>query len=155
MGQDSQQILTFALDNGLFAVPTETIQEVLLTPKITPIPGTPPGVAGVMNLRGKIVPVLDARDILGMGTDTPGTHLVVFQDQEEAVALVVERIEAIIHTVAWRDTVPDHVDLRWRRLLQGYYYESERFVFVWRQDAPSVLWEMLGERAERGEGRAL
>lgn len=53
--------LTFALDSQVYGVPLERVLEIIGMMPITPIPETPPYVKGVINLRGKVIPVIDAR----------------------------------------------------------------------------------------------
>lgn len=52
-------ILTFTLRNELFAVDAHAVKEIVYLPELTPAEEVPPGVAGVFNLRGHIVPVMD------------------------------------------------------------------------------------------------
>ena len=62
-----------------FAVPLEMVREIVRRPPITSVPGSPPTIRGLMNLRDTLIPVLDLADRLGLGT--PG---------EEKEILVVE-----------------------------------------------------------------
>jgi chemotaxis signal transduction protein len=49
-----------------FALPTQEVRELVMKPQITAVPDTPPDVRGVMNIRGRMVPVIDLRARLGM-----------------------------------------------------------------------------------------
>lgn len=57
----SIQVLTFLLDNEIYGTDISQIQEVLEYRKVTPVPRTPDFLLGVINLRGKVVPVVDLR----------------------------------------------------------------------------------------------
>jgi len=61
------QYLTFFLDEDLFALDIASVREVLDCTNITRIPKTPEFMRGVINLRGKAVPVVDLRLKFGMG----------------------------------------------------------------------------------------
>jgi hypothetical protein len=50
-----------------YALALTGIREVVLSPAVEPLPGAPPAVLGVMNLRGEVVPVLDTAVLLGTG----------------------------------------------------------------------------------------
>jgi chemotaxis signal transduction protein len=50
-----------------YAVELATVREVLRRPEITPLPGAPPTVLGVLNVRGEVVPALDTAAVLGLG----------------------------------------------------------------------------------------
>ena len=55
------QYLTFTLDNDEFAVDIFKVREVLEFTSVTRVPRTPEFMRGVINLRGKVVPVIDLR----------------------------------------------------------------------------------------------
>jgi chemotaxis signal transduction protein len=58
--------LIVRLQGQAFALPTEEVRELLRKPQITAVPDTPPYVRGALNLRGRVVPVVDLRERLGM-----------------------------------------------------------------------------------------
>lgn len=60
------QLLTFLLDDEVYGTDISQIQEVLEYRKVTPVPRTPDFLLGVINLRGKVVPVVDLRRQFGM-----------------------------------------------------------------------------------------
>ncbi len=72
MGMDSDmqdslsQYLLFSLDE-LYAIEIKYVVEVLEYTKISKIPRTPSYMAGIINNRGKIVPIIDIRKQFGMG----------------------------------------------------------------------------------------
>lgn len=57
--QDSQQYLTFQLDNEFYGIPVVEAKEVIEFKKITRIPYVPAYIRGIINLRGDVVPVID------------------------------------------------------------------------------------------------
>lgn len=59
--QQSQQFLTFLLDDQEYGLEIFKIREIRGYAPITPIPNVPPHVRGVMNLRGTVLPVIDLR----------------------------------------------------------------------------------------------
>ncbi|WP_179953260.1 chemotaxis protein CheW [Desulfobotulus mexicanus] len=71
MNEDKRQCLTFHLLDVVFALPIEVVQEVLQDVRITPIPRTPDFLEGVMNLRGRIVPVVDLKKKFGLKETPP------------------------------------------------------------------------------------
>lgn len=64
--------LIVSLENQMFAIDIKRIQEILTLPKTVPIPNTPEHLRGAINLRGKVVPILDLRLKLGMAASTSG-----------------------------------------------------------------------------------
>lgn len=56
----------FYLRNELYAVPSEIIREIVILPNVVAVPGVPADVRGVINLRGKVIQLVDLRMRLGM-----------------------------------------------------------------------------------------
>jgi CheW-like domain len=50
-----------------YAIELASVREVLRRPAITPLPGAPASVLGVLNVRGEVVPALDTAALLGLG----------------------------------------------------------------------------------------
>ncbi len=74
-----RQFLEFTLDGASYALGVAGVRAIAASPKITRIPHAPPFVPGVANLRGAIVPLVDARARLGLpGRSTRGARVVVF-----------------------------------------------------------------------------
>lgn len=61
------QIIAFRLGQRGYAASVEWVREVLPTPKITPIPGTPSYILGAINLRGSILTLTDLESFLSVG----------------------------------------------------------------------------------------
>ncbi|MEW6321014.1 MAG: chemotaxis protein CheW [Acidobacteriota bacterium] len=83
--------LTFTIDDETYAVPVLKVREIIKLLAITPVPQTPPHVRGVVNLRGKVIPVVDLRLKFGFdGRDlTDRTCIVVVDVALPAGALLM------------------------------------------------------------------
>jgi purine-binding chemotaxis protein CheW len=81
--------LTFSLDNEQYGIGILKIKEIIGTIPITPVPRTPEYVKGVINLRGKVIPVIDLRQRFGMGV----------VDYTERTCIIVVEIQGISGTV--------------------------------------------------------
>lgn len=64
----NKQYLTFTVGGEVYALEVSSTREVVDFTNITPIPKTPEWIRGVLNLRGNVIPVLDLKLRLGMGT---------------------------------------------------------------------------------------
>ena len=85
------------LGGGRFALPMDAVAEVGRTPAVTRVPGTPSWVSGVANWRGRILGILDLRELLGVDrTDDGEGRLVVLQRAGSAVGLLAERVDGVI-----------------------------------------------------------
>ncbi len=94
---DAQRILCFELARQVFAFPLPLVQEVVPLCPITKVFHTPGWVAGIINLRGRIVAVLDAAAMLGIGRSSRGksTRLIVLGTQALDGAILVDSIRGI------------------------------------------------------------
>lgn len=78
-GQE-QRFLQFSLGNEVYAVPLLSVKEVIAFPEITPIPSAPSHFLGIMNLRGKIISIIDLRTKFGIKTDSGSETAVIICD---------------------------------------------------------------------------
>lgn len=94
------------LGAGRFAVGLAQVAEVGRVPTVTRVPGLPDWVAGVVNWRGRVLPALDLRTLLGADRAplTPAARLVVLAVEEMPVALLVDAVEGM--TVTGGDVAP-------------------------------------------------
>jgi len=83
---------TFRVDNLTVGVDVTRVEEVLRTRPVTPVPLSEPCVAGILNLRGQIVTVVDLRSRFGFGASTAGDRVVhvVVESRGEVLSLVVD-----------------------------------------------------------------
>jgi len=94
----TKQFSTFYLQNLMFGVESQNIQEVLRTVELTEVPLAPKAIAGFMNLRGQIVAALDLRQRLELNDrqrDQPPTGVVI-RTADGLVGLLVEEIGDVI-----------------------------------------------------------
>jgi purine-binding chemotaxis protein CheW len=89
--------LGFFLGPEVFGLPLGQLREVCKLTRLRRVPGAPPSVAGLVNLRGEIVCALDARAILGLTTPPPsgGEFLVALRGFPDPLGLVVDSIADI------------------------------------------------------------
>ncbi|MDQ1683823.1 MAG: hypothetical protein QOC82_560 [Frankiaceae bacterium] len=93
--QAAGEAVVVRLGSGRFAVALESVAEVGRVPAITRIPGGPDWLAGVANWRGRLMPVLDLRGLLGADRTpfTSSARLVVVVDDGISAGVVVDRVE--------------------------------------------------------------
>ena len=80
-GGKEGKYLTFSLDNEQYGIGILKIKEIIGMIPITPVPRTPEYVKGVINLRGKVIPVIDLRQRfeMGMVDSTERTCIIVVE----------------------------------------------------------------------------
>lgn len=92
------QYLTFKLQNNSYAVGIEYVREINRMSEISAVPEAPDFVAGVMNLRGKVITVIDLRKRLQMPVVevTKETCVVVVETEMGHVGVIVDSVQAVI-----------------------------------------------------------
>jgi purine-binding chemotaxis protein CheW len=96
--EQSRQFCTFHLENLMFGVSLERVQEVIRYLELTEIPLAPRVVSGLMNLRGQIVTGIDLRRRLDLPEREEGRHPmnVVIRSADGAVSLLVDDIGDVV-----------------------------------------------------------
>ena len=93
------QMVGFFLGDQEFTVPTIAVQEVIRTMPVAKLPAAPPIVAGVINLRGKVTPLVRLRDLLEVSAprQTEDKFIVVCRRQGLQVGMIIERVHTMYH----------------------------------------------------------
>jgi purine-binding chemotaxis protein CheW len=91
--QDPGAVLVFALERRRFAVRARYVQEIVRAVAISALPAAPPVMEGIVNYRGRVVPVLDIRARFGLPPEPlrPEQHFIVAEAGPRLVALRVDR----------------------------------------------------------------
>lgn len=90
--------LTFFLGDEEYGASILSVQEIIGLLAITAVPSTPRWVRGVINLRGKIIPVVDLRAKFGMTPVQPGERscIVVVQAHGSEMGIIVDRVSEVV-----------------------------------------------------------
>lgn len=88
-------VVTFDVAGEAFALPMDRVSEVAVMPRITRVPGSPPFVRGMVNLRGNVLPVLDLALRFGLGRSREASWLVVVSCDDELLGLAAEAVGKI------------------------------------------------------------
>jgi purine-binding chemotaxis protein CheW len=92
------QLVTFRLDNEEFGVDILKVQEINKMIDITRIPNAPPFVEGVINLRGKIIPIVDLRKRLGFEGRPfdKSTRIIVVELDGVVLGFIVDSVSEVL-----------------------------------------------------------
>jgi purine-binding chemotaxis protein CheW len=93
-----QQLVLFDLASEHYAIDSMNVREIIRMQAITKIPGAPASVEGVINLRGKVTPVMDLRKRLGLvvGEESKETRIVVVEVEGQDVGLIVDGVSEVL-----------------------------------------------------------
>jgi purine-binding chemotaxis protein CheW len=94
--------LTFFLQGEEYGVEILKVQEIIGMMAITPVPDTPSHVRGVINLRGRVIPVADLRLKFGMpaAESTDETCIIVVQAQGVQMGVLVDQVSEVVDIMA-------------------------------------------------------
>jgi purine-binding chemotaxis protein CheW len=94
----SGQLVTFTLDGVEFGLDIDRVQEITPRTKITPVPGSPSFVLGVINLRGMIIPVLDSRLRFHLlpQEPTPKTRIIILDLEGQPTGFQVDSVAEVV-----------------------------------------------------------
>lgn len=95
---DQRQFILFQLANEYYAVDILQASEIIHFVPVTRIPGTPDFIRGVINLRGRILVVLDLERKIHLQPreETASTRIIVAQAEERQVGLIVDAVNQVI-----------------------------------------------------------
>jgi len=103
--EDTQRgrFLTFTIEDNVYGLPIRFVREIIGTHIATKVPETPDYVKGIINLRGRIIPLIDVR--LKFGKEeipyTERTCIIVIDVNSIAVGLIVDKVDDVL-------TLEDH-----------------------------------------------
>jgi purine-binding chemotaxis protein CheW len=104
------QWVTFALDGETYGIDVMQVQEVLPMPEITPVPGAPSWIMGIINLRGTVVTVIDTRMRLGINPKAAdaSNRVIVIEANEQIAGIHVDSVAEVANVRDSQiETVPD------------------------------------------------
>ena len=108
----TEHLATFFLSREEYGVDVRLVQEIIRISDITPVPRAPESIKGVINLRGRIIPVVDLKKKLGLGDADTGRRgrIVVVKLRERLVGLLVDAASQVLKVpVSSIDPAPDAV----------------------------------------------
>jgi purine-binding chemotaxis protein CheW len=133
----SGHYLTFRLGDELFAINVFQVREILDLTPITKVPTAPEHLRGVVNVRGKAIPVVDLRRRFGLPkvTDTVHTRIVVLELELDGAPCVVggqaDSVHEVIELDAGQIDPPPSLASRWRaETVRGMARRGDDFIML-------------------------
>lgn len=130
---DSQMYVTMRVDNQLFGIPVVNVRDVLRQQKITEIPLAAPEIAGSLNLRGRIVTVINLRRRLRLEERATGekSMFVVVEHKGELYSLMVDSVSEVM-TISERniERSPTNLGGAWKDVTTGIFKLSGELLVI-------------------------
>jgi purine-binding chemotaxis protein CheW len=130
---DTCEFVTVRLAGQLLGIPVLLVHDVLKPQRITSVPCSPNWIAGVLNLRGRIVTAIDLRRRLGLPDREPNDKVmsIVIDRQGEPYSLLIDNVgEVLALPVSAFERNPVTLDARWREVADGVYRLDQELLIV-------------------------
>lgn len=128
---EKQPYLIFSLSGELFAIAASVVREMFWLPELTPMEEAPPSIAGVLNLRKKIVPVTDLNMLFGHAcirynlTDS----IIALEAEDRIIGIIVNEVRDVID-ISSEDIEPSPFYLNSALSPQTSALETSRHHFI-------------------------
>ena len=127
------QLVTFNLEDETYGINVMLVQEVLRVSEIAPVPGAPPYVLGIINLRGNVVTVIDTRSRFGLqpGEITDSTRIVIIESDKQVVGILVDSVAEVVElNTSDIDSAPNVGNEESSRYIQGVATKDDTLLIV-------------------------
>lgn len=136
-GDDAMRALTLGLQDEIFAIEAESVREILDLVPITEVPNARDFVGGLINVRGRVVPLADLRVVFGMERPEPDqdTRIVVIEvdiDGEPTIAAILaDKVHDVTDINGADIEESPKVGMRWRAdYVRGIGKRGEDFIII-------------------------
>jgi purine-binding chemotaxis protein CheW len=130
-----REYVTFRICDQLFGLSVTEIHDVFRPARMTPVPLSKSEIAGVLNLRGRIVTAIDARSRLGLPPreKTPGIQSLAIGVEYggESFGMVIDEIGEVVRLDdAQMEQNPVNLDATWSGVSRGVYRLDNRLLVI-------------------------
>jgi len=133
MSETVIEYVTATIGGQLFGLPISRVQDVFMPERLTAVPLAAPEIAGLLNLRGRIVTVIDMRRRLDFEARGQGAgHMAIgIEHKGESYGLLIDSIGEVLKLpAASREDNPVNLDLRLARVSAGVHRLDGRLLVV-------------------------
>lgn len=128
-----ETMILFEVQNNLFAIPSNSVVEIITPRAVTVVPGSKDEVEGMISLRKEIVPILNLRKRFHVEEkeEDSNTRIVVVEIENQKMGLLVDRVESVQNK--WQEDlkeVPEFLEGINRDLLDGIFEEENGLSLV-------------------------
>ncbi|MGK0476787.1 MAG: purine-binding chemotaxis protein CheW [Oleispira sp.] len=131
--RSQMQCVTFELDHETYGINVMQVQEVLREIEVAPVPGAPHYVIGIINLRGNVVSVIDARIRFGLPTieRTDMSRIIVIEAQQQIIGILVDSVAEVVDVkLSEIETAPNVGNDESSRYIDGVVNRSDNLLIL-------------------------
>jgi purine-binding chemotaxis protein CheW len=129
------ELLAFALDGQRYALPLSSVEKVVRSVEITPLPKAPDIVLGVINVQGRVIPVFNVRRRFRLPEREISLEdrMIIAHTARRAVSLAVEQVEGVMERPS-REPAPSGEILPAMEYVEGVVTLADGMVFIHNLD---------------------
>jgi chemotaxis protein CheZ len=90
------QYIGFTMNNNEYTIPILKVQEIVNLPHLTKLPQAPEYIEGITNLRGRIIPIVNLKKLVGLGGDSLGEKVIVVTSGRIIFGVLIDDITGVI-----------------------------------------------------------
>ncbi len=127
------QWVTFQLANETYGINVMQVQEVLRYSDIAPVPGAPPYVLGIINLRGNVVTVIDTCQRFGLVPIeiTDNTRIVIIETNQQVIGILVDSVAEVVYLKHSEiETTPNVGNDESAKYIQGVTHREDELLIL-------------------------
>jgi purine-binding chemotaxis protein CheW len=127
------EFVTVLIAEQLFGLPIARVHDVFMVDRLTRVPLAPPEVAGILNLRGRVVTMIDMRRRLDLPEREGGrgNMAVGIEYRGESYGLLIDSVGEVLKIpAANREPNPVNLDPRWSRVAEGVVQLEGRLMVI-------------------------
>ena len=131
--QNLTEYVTAMIGGQLFGLPIVRVQDVFMPERLTRVPLAPPEIAGILNLRGRIVTLIDMRRRFGLGERNDGDAAMAIgvESRGESYGLLIDSVGEVLKLDdAEREPNPVNLDQRLARVSAGIHRLDGQLLMV-------------------------
>jgi len=131
--QEQMQCVTFMLKDESYGINVMQAQEVLRETEVAPVPGSPNYVMGIINLRGTVVSVINARARfrLPLKESTDLTRIIVIEVEQQTIGILVDSVTEVVDiNLAEIETPPNVGNDETSRYIDGIVSRNDKLLIL-------------------------
>lgn len=130
---DTQRYIEFNIGVERYALELLTVLEVISIPTTTPVPNSPAYMVGLMNLRGKIISIVDVRKKLGIKAleNNAESAVIILKVRDTSIGIIVDSINRVLQV--GKNDVDNALEIKGQsnaQFIDGIYHKEEKMTFL-------------------------
>ena len=126
-----EQLVVFRLGKEFYGISIAQVREIITEQNATKLPRTPEFMIGIINIRGKIVPVVELAARLGLRIDkTADRRIMIVETSRQEIGIIVDEVAEVLHLPDTAIESPPEVNAEKRDHIRGIGKDKDRLLVL-------------------------